>query len=234
MKEPKESGLMGYFLKPMYVAIKQTFKSLFKPETVLYPHEKAEVRRAMREGFRGQHSIDWGRCIGCSLCSRVCPNDCITVEKIEVVETASLRSIQDEKKGHITRPGVDTGRCLYCGFCGEFCPTSAWEYTTVVELAEPERQDLVLSAKQIRRPRDRETVPVVNKIQEHPHLDEETCIGCKRCERNCPTRCIEMVPGPKMRKDKPIPIPKFDYSVCVGCKTCVEVCPPDCLWMEVA
>jgi formate hydrogenlyase subunit 6/NADH:ubiquinone oxidoreductase subunit I len=42
-----------------------------------------------------------------------------------------------------------------------------------------------------------------------------------------------MVPGPKMRKDKPIPNPKFDYSVCVGCKTCVEICPSDSLRMEV-
>ncbi|MCJ2563147.1 MAG: 4Fe-4S binding protein, partial [Candidatus Thermoplasmatota archaeon] len=78
-----------------------------------------------------------------------------------------------------------------------------------------------------------EKVPVANRIEENPQLDAETCIGCKRCERNCPTRCIEMVPGPKMRKDKPIPNPKFDYSVCVGCKTCVEVCPSDSLRMEV-
>ncbi|MFQ6127982.1 MAG: 4Fe-4S binding protein [Thermoplasmata archaeon] len=234
MREIKRSGLMGYFLKPMFVVIKQTFKSLLKPETILYPYEKEEEREVLRENFRGNHSIDWGRCIGCSLCSRVCPNECISMEKIEVEKTKSMRSIQDEKKGHITRPGVDIGRCLYCGNCGEYCPTSAWEYTTICELAEPTREELILSAESIRKGVEGERVPVVNKIEENPHLDVETCIGCKRCERNCPTRCIEMVPGPKMRKEKPIPIPKFDYSVCVGCKTCVEVCPSDSLWMEVA
>ncbi|MCK4949901.1 MAG: 4Fe-4S binding protein [Thermoplasmata archaeon] len=228
-----KSGLMNYFLKPLYVSMKQTFKSLLKPETILIPFESAEERAALREGFRGQHSIDWGRCIGCGLCSRVCPNECITMEKIEVESTKSLRSTQDEKKGVISRPAVDIGLCLYCGFCAEYCPTDAWEYTTIVELAELKREGLVLSAEALRKDTEGEKVPVANKIEENPQLDAETCIGCKRCERNCPTRCIEMVPGPKMRKDKPIPNPKFDYSVCVGCKTCVDICPSDSLRMEV-
>jgi NADH-quinone oxidoreductase subunit I/NAD(P)H-quinone oxidoreductase subunit I len=228
-----KSGLMSYFLRPLSVAIKQTFKSLFKPETILYPYEKAEERAAIREGFRGQHEIDWGRCIGCALCSRVCPNECITMEKVEVEKTGSLRSIQDEKKNVISRPGVDIGRCLFCGFCGEYCPTSAWEYTENIELSELKREDIIFTAEGIRKETDGDRVPVVNRIEENPHLDSETCIGCKRCERNCPTRCIVMIDGPRMRKDKPIPNPKFDYSVCVGCKTCVEVCPSDSLWMEV-
>jgi formate hydrogenlyase subunit 6/NADH:ubiquinone oxidoreductase subunit I len=41
-----------------------------------------------------------------------------------------------------------------------------------------------------------------------------------------------MIPGPKMRKDKPIEIPEFDYSKCIGCGTCCDVCKPGSLTME--
>ena len=105
----------------------------------------------------------------------------------------------------------------------EYCPTGAWVHTTVVELADFSRYALVFTAEQLKI-EGKPTKELKNRIEENPKLDEETCIGCKRCARECPTSCIVMIPGKKMRKDKPIENPKFDYTKCIGCGTCAEIC----------
>ncbi len=89
---------------------------------------------------------------------------------------------------------------------------------------------------------------LVNRMSENPEVEIDKCIGCMRCQRECPTRCIKMVPGPKERKGKPILIPTLhpaeEYkselkeqveetlSKCIGCSTCTTVCSPSCLSMK--
>ncbi len=52
----------------------------------------------------------------------------------------------------------------------------------------------------------------------HIHRKKETCIDCKKCEKNCPTDI-------KITKKISIHSPE-----CIGCLECVEVCPvKDCL-----
>ncbi len=233
-KKKKSAGFKGWVVQPLRYTSRETRKALIKPSTILYPLEsEREKWEALRENFRGQHLIDWNKCIGCRLCSRVCPNQCIKMEDIEVEEDykGPSRSNITEKKNIIRRPGVDIGRCLFCGNCSEYCPTGAWTHTMHVELTEFKREDLVYSAEQLKSEGE-PAEKLENKIQENPKLDVETCIGCKRCFQECPTRCITMIPGPKMRKDKPIENPEFDYSKCIGCGTCCDVCKPESLKME--
>src|SRR2546425_2405316 len=134
----------------------------------------------------------------------------------------------------IRRPAVDVGHCLFCGNCMEYCPTDAWNFTQEFELADYAREDLYYRADELRMPKensDKEIV-LINRIGEHPILEVDVCIGCRKCERECPTRCIDMLDGPNDRKGKPIVIPEFDYTKCIGCQQCVDVCPVDCLHME--
>jgi electron transport complex protein RnfB len=51
---------------------------------------------------------------------------------------------------------------------------------------------------------------------------EETCIGCTRCFKVCPTDAI--VGAPKQ-------IHAVIRSACTGCGNCVDVCPTECLQM---
>jgi formate hydrogenlyase subunit 6/NADH:ubiquinone oxidoreductase subunit I len=248
----KFMGIRGYVIRPLWYTLKNTIKSTFgkQPDvffskkrgsnTILFPKEKIELP----EIYRGKNEVVWEFCIGCELCARVCPNQCIDMEVISADRLLDLeerfwgpsRSTQDEKKGLIKRPAINFGRCMFCGNCEEYCPTGAMRMTNVYDLADYSREALIFSAEELQvegfEYDEKEKTELQNKIQELPLVDSEKCTGCQLCMRNCPTRCIEMVNGPKLRKDKPIKNPKIDASECVGCSTCMTNCKFDALKME--
>ncbi len=206
-----------------------------KPVTFLYPYERIDSYSA----YRGQHSIDWHKCIGCELCAKVCPNECIYFEFVKVENDSPYllprRCKTDVIKKQIRRPAVDIGHCLFCGNCSEYCPTDAWMFIQDFELADYAREDLFYHADELKTPDDKSDKKQMlnNRQGDEPILDVDACIGCSRCERECPTGCISMLAeGPNLRKGKPIPIPQFNYQVCIGCQQCCDVCPADCLHME--
>lgn len=239
--EARKPSPFAWIVKPMAVTGKQLLTTLpvvgRKPSTILYPYERPDERDFLRMGpVRGQHEIDWEKCIGCASCARACPNQCIYMERITFEDKEnpfeSSRGKMDEVKKSVKRPAVDVGHCLFCGLCSEVCPTDAWQFTKNVELADLTRKDLYYSAQELRPEHEENAGVLVNKFQEYPILEVDTCIGCMRCDKECPTRCIHMIPGPNLRRDKPILIPDFDYDLCIGCESCVEVCPVNCLIME--
>ena len=64
-------------------------------------------------------------------------------------------------------------------------------------------------------------------------IDQDKCIGCRRCARECPVEVIEMVPlTPEeltKRKDKKKVKPVFHLAGCIFCGVCEEVCPVKCI-----
>lgn len=78
-----------------------TFASLFrKPETLLYPQQRKEPYPQQK----GHIANDADACILCGMCQRVCPCDCIVVEK----------------KEH--RWEINPFSCIQCGSCVRACP----------------------------------------------------------------------------------------------------------------
>ncbi|UCH89807.1 MAG: 4Fe-4S binding protein [Thermoplasmata archaeon] len=249
-RRTKFLGIRGYVIRPMWLALKSALRATFGsqpdvfytdkrgPNTLLYPKEKLQLP----DLYRGKNEVVWQCCIGCELCARICPNQCIEMEVFEADRVSDMpeellgpnRSTQDEKKNQIKRPGIDFGRCMFCGNCEEYCPTGAMRMTDEFELANSSRDALVFEAELLRvEPYTLEgEVKLQNKIREIPLVDSDNCTGCQLCMRNCPTRCIEMVDGPKLRKDKPIKNPKVDTSKCVGCATCMSNCKFNALKME--
>src|SRR3970282_1686086 len=112
----KKVGTIGGMIRPMIATIKQALVTMpvlsrvipggRKPVTHLYPYQKVELPVA----FRGQHSIDWFKCIGCELCAKVCPNECIYFDILEVDAKSPYllpsRAELDEMKHVIRRPAV--------------------------------------------------------------------------------------------------------------------------------
>jgi formate hydrogenlyase subunit 6/NADH:ubiquinone oxidoreductase subunit I len=86
-----------------------------KPMTLIFPEESLPPV----EGYRGRQLLDTEKCVGCGMCSRVCPNDAIRMVEFE------------DKKC----PEIDLGKCCFCALCAENCPTNALEMTGEIFIA---------------------------------------------------------------------------------------------------
>ena len=71
----------------------------------------------------------------------------------------------------------------------------------------------------------------------HNSDGDEACIGCKMCEKICPSQIITVVPGgraPSPNTGKPRGTAKdftLDVNACIHCELCVQVCPEDAIVM---
>ncbi len=212
VRERGKVSFFGYVVRPMMRTGRQFVRSLIlgRPNTVLYPHEKLVLPQV----YRGRHTLDFKKCIGCGNCLNICPNECMWLEKIE-----------DPELGKIERPGVDLGRCLFCGFCAEVCPTVALHLTTEYELADRKRESFVLSPKDIRDDTFASTFKEERLSRKLPHLDMSKCTSCEKCAEECPEMCIAMMPIDKVDKKKP----EINLAKCTSCEKCIIACPEEAL-----
>jgi formate hydrogenlyase subunit 6/NADH:ubiquinone oxidoreductase subunit I len=88
---------------------------LKKPFTVLYPFEEWKLPTR----YRGMIVHDNEACIGCGLCSRVCP-----AAAIEMVEDPEKRLLGKDRVRK-QKPLFFLDRCMRCAQCEESCPKDA-------------------------------------------------------------------------------------------------------------
>ena len=92
---------------------------------------------------------------------------------------------------------VDKEACKACGVCVRTCPKHLIELVPYagadyhVVCNSSDKGKLVMDACEI------------------------GCIGCKKCEKNCPSEAIKVENG----------VAHIDYEKCTNCGTCMEVCP---------
>jgi NADH-quinone oxidoreductase subunit I len=124
------------YYKPEGIALRSSAETrgIF---SVQYPEEKLPVPEEFRfvpfliydELDDGTHKI---RCTACGICSKVCPPQCIWIERGK-----------DETTGKpIASPksyAIDIDMCMNCGFCAEFCPFDAIRMDHDYELATTEK-----------------------------------------------------------------------------------------------
>ena len=121
----------------MFPMAREVLKQLFRrPFTNLFPARRTpdSVNRLLRdvksgkaklnppvptpEGFRGKIKYYKDKCIGCRLCTRVCPAKAVVFK---------------EKEKKIS---YHLFRCTFCGECVNICPTKALEFTDEFLLAD--------------------------------------------------------------------------------------------------
>ncbi|MEF3168033.1 MAG: NADH-quinone oxidoreductase subunit I [Deltaproteobacteria bacterium] len=105
------------------------FRASFRPgpHTVPTCWQYPEDRREISPVFRGEHMLcldEQGRelCVGCGMCAKTCPAQCITVKMAKVAEGEEGRYAG---KTYSQGFNIDLLRCIFCGFCEEACPKGA-------------------------------------------------------------------------------------------------------------
>jgi NADH-quinone oxidoreductase subunit I len=82
-------------------------KALFSPKATEVWWDKG-IKRELH--YRGRHKINANLCIGCSLCARSCPVNCIEMVPTGVKKPRAV-------------PKVRANECIFCGLCEDACPT---------------------------------------------------------------------------------------------------------------
>jgi len=184
--------------------------------------------------------LDRERCVGCELCTAVCPQEAIQLQK-GVLEEGRL----------VQRPTVDIDpqKCNFCGECVVVCPVNAlgllidgqakvpvWEFeafpvltkqitvngsTLPIELADTVVEvcpTKVISVEVKRNKAGR--ITAVESVQ----VDESNCIYCKQCEVAAPDVFAIVHPFEGLIR--------LQRSLCpAGCLACADICPTRALFV---
>lgn len=118
-----------------------TARQLFRPAvTIQYPDEK----RVKPERFHGRHALNRNldgteKCIGCELCSAVCPAKCIYVRGEDNPPDNPVS--EGERFGFVFE--INMLRCIFCALCVEACPTEALTMTHLFEMSTTDRTEAI-------------------------------------------------------------------------------------------
>ena len=105
--------------------------------TIQYPEEKVPVPEEFRFiPFLVYEEDEEGnithRCTSCGICAKVCPPQCIWIERTTDPDTG--RPVPEPAEFYI-----DVDVCMNCGMCAEFCPFNAIKMDHDYELAVYDR-----------------------------------------------------------------------------------------------
>lgn len=135
-KETVKKILKTFLFIEIFKGLALTLRRMFSHAvTIQYPKE----RRKIAPGFRGQHALaknpeGKAKCVGCGLCSTVCPSQCISITR---------------EKGKVSRYEIDALRCIFCGFCMEVCPYGAVVLTENYEYSDYRKEDIYLTREKL-------------------------------------------------------------------------------------
>lgn len=118
-----------------------TGRHLFKKSVTLqYPEEKAE----MVPGVRHQLYVNIDDCIGCNLCAKACPVDCIDIETVKSTDEDDLGTTSNGQKKRlwVTNFEIDMAKCMYCDLCVQPCPTECIYMVPDYEYSQFDRNNL--------------------------------------------------------------------------------------------
>jgi NADH-quinone oxidoreductase subunit I len=97
------------------------------------------------KGARAKLYVNIDDCIGCNLCARACPVNCIDIETVAATSDVDLgkTSTGNPKRFWLTRFNIDMAKCMYCDLCVYPCPTDCIYMVPEYEYSEFDRSGLV-------------------------------------------------------------------------------------------
>lgn len=128
--------------KSIFTGMGITIRHFFSPSVTLqYPDERMELP----DGARAKLYVNIDDCIGCNLCARACPVNCIDIETVLATSDVDLgkTSTGNPKRFWLTRFDIDMAKCMYCDLCVPPCPTDCIYMVPEYEYSEYDRTNLV-------------------------------------------------------------------------------------------
>jgi NADH-quinone oxidoreductase subunit I len=130
--------------KSIFTGMGVTLRHLFSPSvTELYPEEKIELPK----GARAKLFVNIDDCIGCNLCARACPVNCIDIDTVQATSDVDLgkTSTGNPKRFWLAKFNIDMAKCMYCDLCTQPCPTNCIYMVPEYEYSDYDRSNLLLS-----------------------------------------------------------------------------------------
>ena len=140
--------------------------------TVEYPKEKLQMSENLRitPFLVYDNATGKARCTSCGICAKVCPPQCIWIERTNDPKTN--RPVPAPKNFYI-----DIDICMNCGLCAEFCPFDAIKMDHDYEEAAYERWTNLLHTK------DRLLKPDTYHYTIHPSAKEAEAANLAKSEK---------------------------------------------------
>jgi len=126
--------------KPKGVNSQNYFEQQNGLVTIQYPKETIPVPDVGRYLLY----METEDCIGCDQCARICPVDCITIEKIKAPDVIGVTSDGTKKRFYLPTFDIDMAKCCYCGLCTIVCPTECLFMTPIYAIADYDRETFLL------------------------------------------------------------------------------------------
>lgn len=125
-------------IKGLSTTIKTMLRS---PVTVQYPDKHLPMADRFM-GFPGllwDVKIDESKCVGCKVCARYCPTDCMYVS---IKDNEKYAEGKSHRKKMVDDFVLDISRCIVCGICVEVCNFDAIVMTQIHEIGNTGRRGL--------------------------------------------------------------------------------------------
>jgi NADH-quinone oxidoreductase subunit I len=187
--------------------------------TVQYP----EQERKLPENFRFipmliyEEQADDPRCTACGICARVCPPQCIWIE----------RAVDDRGRPTAKPSGfwIDAAICMSCGYCAEYCPFDAIKMNQDYHLVTENRdRDMFYDREKLLQ-----SVEYYAKLHPTDYAAEEQARQAKEEAKRKAAEAKKAAAAPKVKEGKKAPATPADDG---GEKAAVPSEPDDLTRIE--
>lgn len=158
--------------KSIFIGMGITLRHLFQPSvTIQYP----DVRDVLPAGARSKLYVNIDDCIGCNLCARACPVNCIDIETVKATADVDLgkTSTGNPKRLWVTQFDIDMSKCMYCDLCVHPCPTECIYMVQEYEYSDFNRDNLILKFSDLGPEKVAEVKEKLEKETEEKNREKE-------------------------------------------------------------
>lgn len=182
--------------KTIFKGMGITIRHFFGPSVTLqYPDE----RDILPKRARSRLFVNIDDCIGCNLCARACPVNCIDIETVKAGADEDLGTTSNgkQKRLWISQFDIDMAKCMYCDLCVYPCPTECIYMVQEYEFSEFDRSNLLYKFSDLSSERVTEVKETAKNEAEEAEKKKAEAAAAKTAKApdDKPARVPGRVPG---------------------------------------